>query len=192
MLCERCMKKEAKVHIVKIVNGSKKDQWLCEECAKQMSEEAFMMLGSNGSNIIKKDDKNISDVLGMFFEALDNTPKQDRKKEAKIDIVCKNCGTKFSKYKKTGRLGCSKCYENFAELLKPDIKRYHKETIHVGKKALRASMKQLGVKQIEELKKQLSKLVADEQFEEAAIIRDKIKALEEINLREAGKCGRFD
>ena len=33
MLCDRCQKKEAKILYTEIINGTKKEQHLCEECA---------------------------------------------------------------------------------------------------------------------------------------------------------------
>ena len=42
MLCEKCKKNEARINLVKIVNGEKQQIWLCEECAKNISNIPFL------------------------------------------------------------------------------------------------------------------------------------------------------
>ena len=42
MLCEKCKKNEAKINLVKVVNGEKQQIWLCEECAKNISSIPFL------------------------------------------------------------------------------------------------------------------------------------------------------
>ena len=37
MLCEKCRKNEAVIHVVKIVNGKKSEAMLCEKCARELS-----------------------------------------------------------------------------------------------------------------------------------------------------------
>ena len=38
MLCEKCQKEEASVHVTKIVNGQKTETHLCQHCAKELGE----------------------------------------------------------------------------------------------------------------------------------------------------------
>lgn len=42
MLCEKCKKNEAKINLVKIVNGEKHEIWLCEDCAKNITNIPFL------------------------------------------------------------------------------------------------------------------------------------------------------
>ena len=37
MLCEKCRKNEARINLVKILNGQKQEIWLCENCAKDIA-----------------------------------------------------------------------------------------------------------------------------------------------------------
>lgn len=35
MICERCHKKEATVHITEVLNGNRTEKHLCQDCAAQ-------------------------------------------------------------------------------------------------------------------------------------------------------------
>jgi protein arginine kinase activator len=52
---------------------------------------------------------------------------------------CHVCGFTQADFKKTGRLGCSACYQTFAEGLESLLKAMHKGTEHVGKLPERAA-----------------------------------------------------
>ena len=46
MLCDKCNKNKATIHIVKIVNGAKQEMNLCESCAKQQDDIGFYGMGN--------------------------------------------------------------------------------------------------------------------------------------------------
>jgi protein arginine kinase activator len=50
-------------------------------------------------------------------------------------IACPVCGFTQADFKKTGRLGCSACYDVFGESLESMLKNMHKGSEHVGKSA---------------------------------------------------------
>ena len=74
-----------------------------------------------------------------------------------------------------GRLGCPDCYQTFAEALEGLLKTMHKGTRHVGK--VPESLRQTRdlSDRLTLLQKKLSKAIEDEDFEEAALLRDQIK-----------------
>jgi protein arginine kinase activator len=76
---------------------------------------------------------------------------------------------------KSGRLGCADCYTTFAEGLASLLKSMHKGTKHLGKvpQALQQSRDQS--EKLKGLRKKLDKAVAEEDFEQAARLRDEIK-----------------
>ena len=94
-----------------------------------------------------------------------------------VELKCPRCGFTQADFKKSGRLGCPECYQTFAEGLGGLLKTMHKGTRHAGKapEALRQSrdlsdrMKTLQIK--------LAKAIKDENFEQAAALRDEIKNL---------------
>lgn len=167
MLCERCKKNEAKVHIIKIINGEKTETLLCEKCAKELTDIPFDASFSTDNKV------SFQNILSGFFDALDKSNKNQ-----KIEVVCKNCGLTYSELKKDGKLGCSKCYESFNDLLKPRIKRIQGDIEHIGKIPKRESKEVIQRKRINKLKEELQQAIIKEEYEEAAVIRDKIKLLE--------------
>ena len=93
---------------------------------------------------------------------------------------CSVCGASFSDIAESGRVGCSECYKAFYEELLPYLKRVHGGTKHAGrvpnKAPLMVKPKEITV---DDLRLKLNELVREEKFEEAAVIRDKIKEMEE-------------
>ncbi|HXX41636.1 MAG TPA: UvrB/UvrC motif-containing protein [Chthoniobacterales bacterium] len=91
---------------------------------------------------------------------------------------CLVCGFTHADFKKTGRLGCSSCYEAFSEVLGSLLKAMHKGTEHVGKIPERAQRVLQLSDRMRSLNESLQKAVAEENYETAASLRDQIKQLE--------------
>ena len=91
---------------------------------------------------------------------------------------CLVCGFTQADFKKTGRLGCSACYVTFAEGLGGLLKAMHKGTEHVGKLPQRAHREIERGDRMRALNEDLEKAVAEENYENAAALRDQIKQLE--------------
>ena len=91
---------------------------------------------------------------------------------------CPVCGFSQADFKKTGRLGCSECYETFTEGLGSLLKAMHKGTEHVGKLPERAQRVMVLNQRMRALNENLQKAVAAENYESAASLRDQIKQLE--------------
>lgn len=166
MLCERCNNNEAKIHLIKIVNGKKTDIKLCENCMREITDVPLDE-STDGNKEVQ-----FQNILGGFFEAI------YKNKGQKIDIICKNCGLTYSQFKSSGILGCPKCYDNFSESLKPMIKRFQGDIEHVGKLPKRIGDEFIEKKKINRLKEELQKAIIEEEYENAANLRDKIKELQ--------------
>ena len=164
MLCERCKKNEAMIHVVKIINGKKSEAMLCEKCARELSDIPLKKNVDNKGNI------SFENMMNEFLGAVD--------KVNKVEVVCKNCGLTYSEFKKNGKLGCSECYDSFKDSLIPSIKRIQGYTAHVGKMPLREESKVIKTKKVKKLKEELQKAIVKEEYEKAAIIRDEIKLYE--------------
>ncbi|MGB8355596.1 MAG: UvrB/UvrC motif-containing protein [Chthoniobacteraceae bacterium] len=91
---------------------------------------------------------------------------------------CPACGFSQADFKKTGRLGCSLCYDTFSEGLNSLLKAMHKGTSHVGKVPARLMESIQFDATMKNLQKELDKAVVQENYESAADIRDQIKHLE--------------
>ena len=83
----------------------------------------------------------------------------------------------YEEFKKIGRLGCSHCYDAFASQLERLLKRIHGDDRHRGKGPIEAEQSAQGVDELEQLREELAQAVAEEAFEEAAQLRDRIRIL---------------
>ncbi len=158
MLCYICQQNDATVHLAQIADGKMQKVDLCEACAKEKGVQ-------DATNVSLA-----SVLMGLGVE--------DEIKVEQEDARCPECGFTQADFKKTGRLGCSACWSAFEGALKPLIKAMHKGQLHVGKIPSRAAQTVLVSEQIKELNNELDRAVQNEKYEDAALIRDKIRALE--------------
>ena len=91
------------------------------------------------------------------------------------ELKCPRCGFTQADFKKAGRLGCPECYETFAEPLGGLLKTMHKGTRHVGKVPQSLRQTRDLSERLSTLQKRLTKAIAEEDFEKAAVLRDEIK-----------------
>jgi protein arginine kinase activator len=157
MLCCICKEKEAKVHLTQIVNDKMQKVDLCEQCAK---------------------DKGVNDPAGFSLADLLlglGAAQEMEQASGGPDLKCPHCGFTQADFKKAGRLGCAECYTTFAEGLEGLLKSMHKGTKHSGKMPQHLQQSRDLSDRLKSLQKKLDKAVADEDFEQAAVVRDEIK-----------------
>ena len=94
------------------------------------------------------------------------------------EIKCPKCGYTFSKYKATGLFGCDECYNTFKKEIDSILPKIQGKNRHVAKISKKSTMKDEKLTELDKLKEELQQLIKEEKFEDAAVIRDKIKALE--------------
>jgi protein arginine kinase activator len=161
MLCCVCKEKEAKVHLTQIVGDKMQKVDLCDACAAQ---------------------KGVNDPAGFSLADLLlglGASQEMEQASGGADTKCPNCGFTQADFKKAGRLGCSECYRAFSEGLESLLKSMHKGTKHVGKVPHAQQQTRDLTDRLKSLQKKLDKAVADEDFEQAAAMRDEIKATKE-------------
>ena len=159
MLCQNCQQNAANVHFTQIMNNTKVDIYLCEQCAKELSHGEFVSPFG------------FSDLIsGLFGSQI--------KQEAPETLKCKNCGMEYEEFLKSSRVGCAQCYQAFASKLDPILKRLHGNAEHHGKVPVRVSSNVDIPSEIDKLKQQLNEYIKKEAYEEAAKIRDRIRKLE--------------
>ncbi|QJC94644.1 Nucleotide excision repair protein, with UvrB/UvrC motif [Bacillus mojavensis] len=94
--------------------------------------------------------------------------------------ACPKCGMTFQQFRKTGRFGCAECYKTFHSNITPILRKVHSgNTVHGGKIPKRIGGNLHVRRQIEMLKKELEALIHQEEFENAAHVRDQIRSLEQ-------------
>lgn len=160
MMCCVCKEKEAKVHLTQIVGDKMQKVDLCEACAAQ---------------------KGVNDPAGFSLAdlLLGLGASQEMEQAAGGEAKCPSCGFTQADFKKAGRLGCSECYVTFSEGLESLLKTMHKGTKHVGKVPQSLQQSRELTDRLKSLQKKLDKAVADENFEQAAQMRDEIKSTRE-------------
>ena len=160
MLCKKCGKYTATTHIKTVINGQVAEQNLCGYCA---AKSGYVGLTSdNFANLM-------TSMLTKSIQLNSNI----------TSLRCNMCGATFTDIAESGKVGCADCYKAFYEELLPYLKRIHGSSKHTGKSS---NAKQLAVacknNTIDDLKSKLALLVASENYEEAARVRDKIKKME--------------
>ena len=160
MLCEKCGKNHATTHIKTVIGGVVHEKNLCGYCA---ASEGYNGFGHNSLTEM------LTSVFGDVLASSKNAAASR----------CSCCGATFSDIAETGKVGCSECYTTFYSELLPYLKRVHGSTKHAGKIPNKAPLIVKPKEEtVEDLRLRLSELVSSEMFEEAAIVRDKIKKLE--------------
>lgn len=161
MHCDICGKKKATVHLTEIVDEQMSELHLCEDCAREKSVQMEQQFG-------------LADLLA----GLTDFGKQIKDVE-KVKLKCPNCGLMYDEFRKAGRLGCSQCYKSFQEYLVTLLKKIHGSSQHLGKVPVNVppSVK-TKIDSLQELRGQLLRAIQNENFEEAARLRDQIRELE--------------
>lgn len=168
MLCNRCNKKEATFHISRVINGVKHEEHLCDDCARE--DDALNLI----QDMKLPSGFSFQNILSGFMDYMNSTTETNLPSE----VICNKCGKTYTEFKNTGLLGCENCYKVFKTTIVPIIKRVQLSNNHIGKVPKRSGAEIVKVKQITELKEELQKAIAIEEYERAAEIRDKIRMLE--------------
>lgn len=181
MKCENCGNNEANVKYTQIINGEKKQMFLCEECSEK--------LGIN--NIHFNMPISFNSFLEDFFNDMNEINLIPSLGESKT-IQCDKCGLTWDNFLHTGKFGCSNCYDDFSSRIEPILRSLQGATSHIGrigeirsgnnvKQNLddKMEVENKEVTEIEKLKQDLKNAIKDERYEDAAKIRDEIKKYEE-------------
>jgi protein arginine kinase activator len=158
MLCDVCKTNQATVFLTQIVDGKMQKVNLCESCSKE---------------------KGVTDPHGFALaDLLLGLGAAQEIERGGASQKCPVCGFSQADFKKTGRLGCAVCYDTFAEGLASLLKAMHKGTAHTGKIPARLRRVLQFNAELKSLQQALAQAVAEEKYEEAAGIRDRIRLLE--------------
>jgi len=167
MICGKCAKNHATVHVTEVVNGVKKESHLCEECARAAGGKFTF---------------SITDILANLIEPV-KTPGKTADPSAPR---CPECGISYAEFKAKARLGCANDYEVFKSGLMPLLEKVHGAVQHTGKTPHTVESVVRKETELARLKRELEGVVKSEDFEKAALIRDRIRILEgELNKGKA-------
>jgi protein arginine kinase activator len=163
MKCNKCAK-QATYHITDIERGKAREYHFCDEHARQhlAPEESQENLAVG---------KLAKELIGGSPTAREPSPADKQ--------TCPVCQISFLEFRNSGRLGCPYDYEVFRDELMPILENIHDETRHAGKVPKRAPRNTQTQTTLIQLRNELKRAVAAEDYEAAARVRDQIKVLEQ-------------
>ncbi len=170
MLCQNCKKNEATTHIKRVFAGERTENHLCRDCAVSLGFGDIF------------DDLSFSmpSIFSSFFDDAVFALGDSR------SARCEKCGSSFDDIVKSGKVGCADCYKKFYSELMPSIQRIHGKVKHSGSVPEIVAhpitpKEKTAQEKITELEEELAKAIEEQNFEKAAVLRDKIKDLKGEN-----------
>ncbi|MBQ8953457.1 MAG: UvrB/UvrC motif-containing protein [Clostridia bacterium] len=163
IMCDECGERPANIHLTTIVDGEKKDFNLCSECLARKKELSvdFGAIASRLSKMIRQKQE-----------------KADAESETPLpDISCAQCGTTYAAFRASGRMGCAQCYEAFRQPLAEWMQQTQGASRHIGRESGGMTCSVSLRMQIDKLRRMQKKAIANEEYEQAALLRDQIRTL---------------
>jgi len=158
----------------------KKDIYLCTDCSDEV--EIIMLAENIFKGIWGKVHNNI------LAHAKENFVPANEKNDTDTNLLCSGCGIAFAELKKGGNLGCASCYSSFfKELISVLTAAQDGPPVHDGKHPKRGGEAIKNDKLLFQLQFLRDQAIEAEDFDTAAIYRDKIKlhhALVELKLND--------
>lgn len=160
MKCQRCPK-QATLHITEVLGEDRYEEvHLCEDCAKKY--------------LVEPPKKSAAGSAAPAEELIEEAAEAPAAGPA-----CEACGISFLEFRNQGRFGCPHDYDAFKAELLPLLESIHGDVRHVGKAPRRLPRTQGAQVELTNLRRRLQQLVSEENYEEAARVRDRIKELEQ-------------
>jgi protein arginine kinase activator len=164
MKCQKCAK-PATFHITDIVEkGIHREFHFCDEHARQ--------------HLAPPEDAAEPPISELAKKLIVSAPGALREPSPADKQVCPMCQITFLEFKNSGKLGCPCDYDVFRDELMPLLENIHGETRHSGKVPKRAPRNTQQQTTLIQLRNELKRAVAAEEYETAARLRDKIKGIE--------------
>lgn len=158
MKCEKCNEREASVFFEQTINGETRSMHLCHECAAALQGGDHPPFHFGNS---------------LFENLFGLTPVKYATGKR-----CPDCGASFADIRREGKVCCPKCYEAFSTELEPSVRSLHGSVTHTGRAPAERAAKREKQTRLQTLKKKLQEAITAEQYEDAARLRDEIRALE--------------
>lgn len=200
MLCERCKENKATVHVTEIVHlppgfqtglapqAPGQAQAAQAASAESAPEQDHGTSPASGTNIQEQhlcercaEAANLPHVPVLKKSAVEiwkllQSSAQRSKRE--VGVSCPECGMTLLEFRQRGRFGCPRDYEVFAPHLRDLLERIHGATRHAGRRPGHSNeaTKQRQLR-LQELQDQLRAAIRSEAYEDAARLRDEIKAM---------------
>jgi len=157
MKCDHC-ENPATVHVTHVANGKVMKAHLCESCSKKLGVSAPGVLTVSQT------------LLGLDPDTPPLAPR-----------ACSACGMTLRRFQKEGRLGCPACYQTFAREVEGLLYSLHHAVEHCGRVpgVPHAAAHRADFPNLNELQDRLTRAIRDEDYEDAARLRDEIRQIQE-------------
>jgi protein arginine kinase activator len=161
MLCDNCRERDSVITLTRSDAQGVTELHLCEKCAAERGIETQL----------SSPKQPLTDFILSVQKQLPASAVEGTR--------CSFCSGTLRDFRNTGRLGCAYCYSAFEPTLRDLLRRVHGNSRHQGKR-YQAPLPDVaeGATVLAELRDRLRRAVEQEQFEEAARLRDQIKVLE--------------
>jgi protein arginine kinase activator len=166
MQCQSCHKNIASVRYAEIVDGQVIEQHVCQECVKDKQDNTSAGFEFAKPSPFMRQDKTPINLLGRSVA--------QRRAQS-----CQACSTDLATIKTNGTVGCSVCYETFGTAIDSLLANLHTHLIHTGKIPHQDDARARARADLQAKRTLLKSSLSSERYEEAATLRDEIRALEQ-------------
>lgn len=175
-------------HITNVENQKTISFDVCEDCLGQVTNQPKPKTEAPSAVMLQT----MMELLGFAMGAAIGSALKPQmgaslpKTPDPLDQVCVGCGITLREISTTGRLGCPACYNSFNQSLMPILEKNQFDTKHVGKVPESFKKQNIDlnpVKYIVDQKRRMKECIAQEKYEEAGAIRDRLMALEALRDR---------
>lgn len=167
MLCPECNERKATIHLTQIINSEKISTSMCQECAAKHGFHSPL--------------DNVPFPLAEILSGMTKHMPRKQRDVSNEQLVCSGCNMSFDQFANQGRFGCGECYQAFRPRLEVIMRKIHGASLHRGRNP---GMTDSGrttalvpIKEEERLDSALKQAIAEEDFERAAELRDKLRQL---------------
>lgn len=165
-ICQDCHQREAVLHLTEVVGEQVNTLQLCGQCASARG--------------IATD--STTTPLGAFLATVSPTAGMPEPPNGET-LACPECDATLASIRASGRVGCPTCWVAFGRPLRELARRLHGATRHVGDPyedpaSLPDDLGRQRQREVEHLRRALAAAIDGEAFEEAAVLRDRLKAME--------------
>lgn len=162
MICKSCMKNIASIKFTEVVDGKAVQHHLCPECYKAFQEQAPGFTLSVPKPTVQR--------LGRSVEE----PPAKGKRGGR----CPACNTDLSQVLESAEVGCATCFTAFGKEIESILEALHCGMAHRGKTFKSDDERLQMTKDIQARRLLLRRMLKEENYEEAARLRDEIARME--------------
>lgn len=159
MKCDSCNDNEATVHYTEIEGTEKREIHLCESCYQQQKAAPVQKM-VDFAEMLK----------GLLTTAL-------KEEGVGPQAMCPACGITLAEFRAGGRFGCPEDYRVFRDTIIPLLEKIQIGPRHLGSVPSRAGEQLQRENELIRLRRDLERAVQREEYEQAALLRDRIRQM---------------